>query len=89
MTKRDKLKVKFCRKPPPKDFRFDELVTMLSNMGFTMHELTGGSSHKCFILTLDSGEEHRLFTVKPHPNNTLKTYQIKDILSKLEEWDLI
>ncbi|NYT61899.1 type II toxin-antitoxin system HicA family toxin [Alcaligenaceae bacterium] len=88
MAKRDKLTAKIYSNPSPKDFRFDELITLLQGFGFVMHEKTGGSSHKYFVRTLDSGEVQRIDCSCPHPGGILKIYQIKQICIKLTQWGL-
>lgn len=89
MSTQGKLLAKFCKTPPPKDFRFDELVTLLQGLGFIMHEKTSGSSHKYFVYTLDSGAEHRIDSSRPHPGGILKAYQIKEIRTRLTLWGLL
>lgn len=89
MSQRDKLLARFYKVPPPADFRFDELVTLLQGLGFVMCEKSGGSSHKYFVHTLPSGGQYRIDSSRPHPGGILKVYQIKEIRARLTEWRLV
>jgi hypothetical protein len=89
MSRREKLIARFYKSPPPNDFRFDELVTLLQGLGFVMHEKPGGSSHKYFVYTLQSGDEYRIDSSRPHPGGILKVYQIKEIRARLTMWRLV
>ena len=87
MTKKHKLIDRFTKTPPPTDFTWDELVTLMDRLGFDIHENQGGSSHKHFVY-----RENISLVVnasKPHPNGNLKHYQIVEIKSKLKEWGLL
>lgn len=46
MTKRDKLLERFKRIPPPSDFTWDELVTLMRRLGYEV--LPGKGSHSAF-----------------------------------------
>lgn len=68
----------------PKDFTWQELVTLLEGLGFT--ELQGkGSRVKFFNEICDC----MIFIHKPHPNNVLKSYAIKYIWEILTKKSLI
>ena len=76
MTKLDKLAGRF--KAYPKDFTWDELVTMLSRLGFK--ELQGrGSSVKFFNEEINCIIQLH----KPHPAKVLKRYIVKEVLAVL------
>lgn len=89
MSKREKLQSRFSKTPPPKDFRFDELVTLLDGLGFVMYEKAGGSSHKYFVHTLASGIQYRLDCSRPHPGGIMKIYQIKEVYARLSNWGFL
>jgi len=67
----------------PKDFTWDEALTVLKHCGFhpvaTSSKSTG--SHRKFI-----GPDGRYLQIsQPHPENILKPYQVKDLLDILRE----
>ena len=72
MSKKEKLKTKLFSAPPPKGFTWEELITVMSQAGFSASCKDG--SHNTF--------EHtgglRVFMSKTHPDGILKPYQIKD-----------
>ncbi|MEO4149247.1 type II toxin-antitoxin system HicA family toxin [Acinetobacter pittii] len=79
MSKQQKLEARLRLRP--KDFHWNEVVSLLTGKGFDCNESTSGSSTK-FI--------HRESKIvidihKPHPNKILKMYQIKELISKLDE----
>jgi len=70
----------------PKDFSWDELVSLLAALGFeaVAPEKTGGSRRRFIhpngvILTLH----------KPHPQNILKRYQVEQVIELLQTEDLL
>lgn len=80
MSKKDKLLKKFLEVPPKKDLTFEELETLLLSCGYK--KLEGkGSAVKFYHQTKD----HLINLHKPHPNNILKVYLIKQIQGKLKE----
>jgi hypothetical protein len=83
LGKKEKLKERILSRP--KDFTFDELVTLLKSFGFYIEKSgkTGGSR----ILFAKGDDYIRLH--KPHPRNILKPYQIEDIITALKERKLI
>lgn len=71
MSRREKLEQRLRRKPSPKDFTWDDWVTLAKGYGFTVH-CQGGSHHTFF-------HEATGFIVKmskTHPSGLLKQYQI-------------
>ena len=89
MSRQQKLLQRFLKSPPPVDFRFEELQTLLNGLGFQMLENAGGSSHKFFIYTTACGREYRIVCSRPHPAGPLKAYQIREIRSKLCIWEIL
>ena len=82
MAKLDKLIVRF--KSKPKDFTWDELVTLLNKLGF--NEMQGrGSRVKFYNKKLDC----LIQLHKPHPEKILKRYVINEILYVLISEQLI
>jgi len=83
LSKKDKLLARLLLSP--KDFTFEELITLLGSFGYyaVKSGKTGGSR-----VAFSNGEDYfRLH--KPHPRNTLKPYQIDDIIASLKERKLI
>ena len=83
MSTKDKLIKRL--KSVPKDFTWEELVRLLSSLGFEESDKgrTSGS-RKAFIRGSVVFALHR-----PHPGNILKEYQIKQIIRKLTAEGLI
>jgi len=76
MSKTDKLKAKLLSKP--KDFTYQELVTLFKAYGF--EEKTGqGSVRK--LVNLKTGKIFNLH--EPHPGNILKGYVIREAIKIL------
>ena len=73
-------------KSKPKDFTYDELKNLLNNLGFNEQNKgkTSGSRVKFIKDGIAEIELH-----KPHPNNILKPYQIKDVIEKLKKGGMI
>ena len=84
MSKKEKLTQRLLHKPS--DFTFDELVTLLRSFGYYI-EQAGKTSGSRIIFINKDGDYIRLH--KPHPGNTLKLYQIIDIIDKLKEKELL
>ncbi len=83
MSQKDKLIERLLRKP--KDFTFDEMVSLLSYFGFHLKQGGTGSGVK-FIR--DSSNEAINFH-KPHPNGILKRYVLDQVVEKLRKDDLL
>ena len=84
MTRREKLIKRFLS--IPKDFTWEELVTLLAGFGFEEVSTgkTGGSRRRFLndggvIITLH----------EPHPQYILKRYQIEQIIEILQEEELL
>lgn len=84
MSKKDKLIERFLSQPT--DFTFDELTTLLKQLGYAIANVgkTGGSR-----VTFTNGEGDYIRLHKPHPRNILKKYQVDDIVTALIERGLI
>ncbi|HMM47472.1 MAG TPA: type II toxin-antitoxin system HicA family toxin [Thiobacillaceae bacterium] len=77
MSKKEKLLRKLCAIPAPKDFAWDDLLTLMERAGFTA--TCHGGSHYMFEHT--SGYRFRMS--KTHPSGILKPYQIRDAIQAL------
>ena len=84
MSKKEKLIKRLLARP--KDFTFDELVTLLGHLGYQLDTKgkTSGSAVKFKNQNNDAIWQHR-----PHPGNTLKAYQVKDVIEALTERELL
>ena len=85
MSKKSKLIERF--KSKPKDFRYSELRTLLTSIGY-LESNRGGTSGS----SVSFYNEHyqSLITLhKPHHPEILKPYQIKAILEELELHNLL
>jgi predicted RNA binding protein YcfA (HicA-like mRNA interferase family) len=71
MSRRLKLYNRLHKVPPPTDFSWDELVTLMRQHGFA--ESSDGTSH--FTFEHESG--YRFTMSKTHPSGLLKHYQVK------------
>ncbi|HAV1488946.1 TPA: type II toxin-antitoxin system HicA family toxin [Enterobacter hormaechei subsp. steigerwaltii] len=79
MGRKEKLKAKLDGLP--KNFTWDELVTLMSQYGFRLLNAKRGSGRKFYNQTID-----RLAIFhEPHPENTLKRYVLEEVKQLLEE----
>lgn len=85
MTKKDKLIDRFLS--TPKDFTFDELVRLFNNFGFETGNKgkTSGSRIEFKNESLDL----KYYAHKPHPNNVIKTYVLKQVKEFLTDNNLL
>jgi hypothetical protein len=85
MVKKEKLLDKLLRKPS--DFTFRELESLLGHFGYDQLKpgKTGGS-RRAF---LHRSTKHIIRLHKPHKGNTLKQYQIREIIQALKKNDHI
>jgi hypothetical protein len=83
MSKKDKLVDRLLTKP--KDFTFDEMVSLLSCFGYHLKQGGTGSGVK---FTRDKSNEVINFH-KPHPNGTLKKYVLEQVIEKLRKDGLV
>ena len=77
MSKHEKALRRLASKP--KDYSWQELVGLMTGLGFNL-EKAGGSGRK-FVRT-ETGAI--LFIHEPHPEKTLKAYQVKDAVDILK-----
>ena len=85
MTKADKLFQKLFSNPPPKNFKWDDFVTLMKRLGFTLEFNARGSSHCIFY---KDNPRVVLQFLKPHPGDELKVIYIKKARAFLEEQNL-
>ena len=83
MSKKDKLLDKLLKKP--KDFTFDEMISLLSYFGYELKQGGTGSGVK-FV---KEGSNEVINFHKPHPNGVLKRYVLDQVIEKLRKGDLL
>lgn len=83
MGKKDKLIEKLLKMP--KDFTFNEMVSLLSYFGYELKQGGSGSGVK-FI---KEGSNEVINFHKPHPNGVLKRYVLQQVIEKLKKEDLL
>lgn len=69
----------------PKDFTYNEAKRILNNFGF--YEDNKGKTSGSRVSFINNNVKIELH--KPHPNNILKPYQVKILLDKLRELEVI
>lgn len=84
MSKKEELLKKLLSHP--KDFTFDEMKTLLEIMGYSddTKGKTSGSRVKFY-----NSKQDIILLHKPHPRNTLLSYQIRDIVNHLKREGLL
>lgn len=80
MAKTDKLLTKLQRKPPPVDFTWQELTSVLTALGCEV--INGAGSRRKFYHT----QTKRMLSLhEPHPNPELKRYMIAQAVEFIDE----
>ncbi len=79
VSKADKLLARFSGIPA--DFTWDELVKLLAIFGFAETAKKGGS-YRTFV----SAKGLKMFLHKPHPENIVPRYALRQVLAKLREF---
>ena len=85
MSKKEKLKKRFSSNP--KDFTYDELVTLLTGFGY--EESNKGKTSGSRVSFMHKQTKHIISLHKPHPSNVLKTYQVNQISEELTKQELL
>ena len=85
MTRKEKLIARFRSRP--KDFTFDEAVTLLSYFGYQLSNKGKTSGSRVEFVEKTTG--HVIGFHKPHPGNVLKPYVMDQISDQLESRGLI
>lgn len=83
MSRKEKLLAKLCAIPTPKDFSWQDFLTLMGAFGFI--GTCGGGSHYMFEHT--SG--FRFSISKTHPSGVLKSYQVRDAKKALKHVGVI
>ena len=84
MSQLEKLIIRL--KSKPKDFTFNETKSLLLSLNYEIDNKgrTTGSA-----VAFRRAERGIIMLHKPHPNNVLKMYQVKNLLETLEKESLI
>ena len=85
MSRLEKMKSRLLSEP--KDYTFDELETLLKNLGYILYN--SGKTSGSAVNFINRKINHQLKLHKPHPSPKLKPYLIKDIILKLKEKGLL
>ena len=78
MGTKEKLVERLRRKP--KDFTFDEAVTVLGFFGYSLHNKGTTSGSRMLFAAPNRAP---IMLHKPHPERILKPYAVKQLLEKL------
>jgi len=84
MSQQEKLLAKLTTKPEPRDFKWSELATLLGGLGFEL--VKGKGSRRKFYHV---GKKTLINMHEPHPQNVLKSYQVREVVKKLKEMGLV
>ena len=85
MSKKEKLIIKL--KSKPKDFTYKEAKTLLELLGF--YEFNKGKTSGSRVVFVNKITNTKIELHKPHPNNIMKMYVVKNLLNKLIEIGVI
>jgi len=83
MSKKEKLLAKLCANPSPKDFPWQDLLTLMGHFDFK--STCGGGSHYMF----EHMSGFRFSMSKTHPSGMLKSYQIREAKKALKHIGVI
>lgn len=73
-------------KSKPKDFTYNEAKNLLNNLGF--YENNKGKTSGSRVVFVNHNDI-KMEIHKPHPSNILKPYQVKIILNRLIELEVV
>lgn len=79
MSKKEKLVQKFMKRPIRKDLTFEELETLFTMLGYTRKE---GKGSRVRFTNKETGDVFNMH--RPHPENILKSYVVKEVCEKLK-----
>jgi hypothetical protein len=85
MSKQEKLLQRFLSKP--KDFRYNELRTLLNGFGY--EEIKTGRTSGSRVAFFNNETSHIIRLHKPHPKNILKRYQLDYLEQELRSMQVI
>ena len=85
MSKHEKLREKLLRLP--RNFTYDEMVTLLNGLGY-IEEERKRSSGSAVIFYKQELNDKKMFH-KPHPEKELKRYILEMIIEKLKNTNML
>ena len=80
MSRQDKLLLRFLSRP--NDFTYDGLVTLLRGFGYI--KMRVGKTSGSRVAFINEKTKHIIRLHKPHPQKTLKSYQLVDLEKELK-----
>ncbi|MCM1495994.1 MAG: type II toxin-antitoxin system HicA family toxin [Bacteroides sp.] len=83
MSKKEKLIKRLLAMP--KDFTFDEMVSLLAYFGYDLKQGGSGSG----IKFIKEGSNEVINFHKPHPSGILKKYILQQVIEKLKKEGLL
>jgi hypothetical protein len=83
MSKKDKLINRLLSRP--KDFTFDEMVSLLSYFGYELKQ--GGTGSGVKFIRENTNEVINFH--RPHPSGVLKKYVLEQVIEKLRKDELL
>ena len=69
-------------KSKPKDYAYDEAKSLLNKLGYIENNKGKTSGSRIAFV---NNNNMKIELHRPHPNNIVKLYKVKDILEKLKE----
>jgi hypothetical protein len=84
MSRHEKLKAKLLRLP--RNFSFNEIVTLLAGFGYVMEERRRASGSA--VMFYNKQLNDKIMFHKPHPEKELKRYILELIIEKLKNNNL-
>ena len=67
----------------PKDYTFDEACSLLLSLGYVL--MQKGSTSGSRVLFYRESDNSKILLHKPHPQNTMPQYAVRQIIDKLRE----
>ncbi len=67
----------------PRDFSFEEAITLLGQLGYTLSNKGKTSGSRVVFMRKETKE--KIILHKAHPDNRLRQYQVKQLLEVLRE----
>ena len=85
MSKKEKILKRFLN--VPNDFTYDELLIILKMYGFI--EIQKGKTSGSRVAFYNKAYNKKIEFHKPHPNNIIKRYIIKNIIDIIKEMEVL
>ncbi len=85
MSTKDKLISRF--RAIPRDFTFDEMMRLFAAFGFEANNKGGTSGSRLTLVNPGRGLSYNMH--RPHPDNAIKMYVMRQVLEFLVEHELI